>query len=226
MCFQDVFVGSIALGRSAVEEHNSGSTWIYIVEDDLEVRQSLSFTLSRAGYQMSCFEDGPSLIDATLTIVPACILLDIRLPGASGLHILQTLRERGDLAPVIMVSGVKEIETAVEALKLGAVDYIEKPFSVADLLARVHGAISAFSASNEAPRFPSNFPGHELLSRRELEVLNHAAKGASAKEIAIALKLSPRTVEDYRASLLRKMSARNIPELMLRIMTAAQNRHG
>jgi FixJ family two-component response regulator len=193
---------------------------IYVVDDDIEIRQILALTLSEAGYDVTCFADGPSLMSATRAKAPACILLDIGLPGPSGLQILEKLRNRGDLTPIIIVSGANDIRTAVEAFKKGAIDYVEKPFSGSDLLARVEEAISTTSGAREAPKLPSNFPGCELLSQREWEILERCAVGASTREIAKLLALSPRTVEEYRTRLLRKLGARNIAEVMRKVLSA------
>jgi len=118
------------------------------------------------------------------------------------------------------VSGANDIRTAVEAFKKGAIDYVEKPFSRSDLLARVKEAISTTSGAREAPKLPSNFPGCELLSQREWEILERCAVGASTREIAKLLALSPRTVEEYRTRLLRKLGARNIAEVMRKVLSA------
>jgi FixJ family two-component response regulator len=166
------------------------------VDDDIEIRQILALTLSEAGYDVTCFADGPSLMSATRAKAPACILLDIGLPDPSGLQILEKLRNRGDLTPIIIVSGANDIRTAVEAFKKGAIHYVEKPFSGSDLLARVKEAISTTSGAREAPKLPSNFSGCELLSQREWEILERCAVGASTREIAKLLALSPRTVRN------------------------------
>ncbi|WP_298106410.1 response regulator [Bradyrhizobium sp.] len=196
-----------------------GEPYIYVVEDDIDVRRALSLILARAGYHVSCFADGLSLMDALHAKSAACILLDICLPGPSGIDILERLKDKGVVAPVVIVSGNQDIKTAVDAIKLGAVDYIEKPFSGEDVLARVEAAIRASSDPKQAHTIPSTFPGSGSLTRREREVLEHTASGQSAKQIAISLGLSPRTIEDHRANLLRKVGARNAAELILRVMS-------
>lgn len=193
---------------------------IYILDDDAEIREALDLILSRAGYRTSCFGDGSSLMAVTRDKKPACILLDIILPDRSGLQVLKELRDHCDFTPVIILSGIKEIRVAVEALKMGAVDYIEKPFSGSDLPARVEAAIghNHQSQSNRVFKIPANFPGQELLSQRELEVLEQCVVGATAKEVARLMGVSPRTVESHRASLLRKLDARNIAEVVRKVM--------
>jgi FixJ family two-component response regulator len=161
-------------------------------------------------------------MDAIHLKPPACILLDIFLPGLSGIQILERLRNKGTVAPTVVVSGNREISRVVEALRLGAVDYVEKPFSGEDLLARVEEAIRTSSTTEEAPEIPASLPGSGKLTRREREVLEHTVLGKSAKQIAVALRLSSRTVEDHRANLLRKAGARNLPELVLKVMTAGR----
>jgi FixJ family two-component response regulator len=210
-------------GETAMAGPNFSQSDIYVVEDDIEVRRALLLILSRAGYRVTCFADGLSLIDALRSKPPACILLDIYLPGVSGIEILEGLRGKGYHTPVIVVSGNKCIGTAVEVLKLGAVDYIEKPFGGEDLLARVEHAIRGLTTPKSAPAIPSVFPGSGLLSQREREVLQLSALGASAKEIGKVLGLSPRTIEDHRATLLRKMGARNLAEVILRALAGGRS---
>ena len=195
-------------------------TDIYVVEDDADVRRVLTLLLSRAGYHVGCFADGPSLLDGIRWKLPACILLDIYLPGLSGIEILERLRDNGIPAPVVVVSGNQDIRKVVEALKLGALDYVEKPFSGEELLMRVEAAIRVSSTTEEPLEIPTHLPGSGKLTRREREVLEHTVQGKSARQSAAALGLSPRTIESHRAKLLRKTGARNLPELVLKVVTA------
>jgi FixJ family two-component response regulator len=120
---------------------NQAKPEIYVVEDDVAVRDSLSFLLSSAGYKVVCFADGEALETAARAQRPACILLDINLPGRSGLEILSDLRRDAHPAPIVMMTGAGTIEIAVISLKMGAADFIEKPFTENDLISRLELAM-------------------------------------------------------------------------------------
>ena len=151
---------------------NTLSGEIFVVDDDAAIRDLLAMLLSRRGYKVAGFADGPSLIAAMRTQSPACILLDVQIPGKSGLDILKELNARNHPAPVIIISGKGDIAMAVDAIKSGALDFIEKPFSGSDVVARVE----------EVDRRRSQAQGHGPR-RREVAVLfsrPRAADGARA----------------------------------------------
>ncbi len=189
---------------------------IFIVEDDLSVRDSLSFLLSSAGYGVVCFADGDALKAVTRIRCPACILLDINLPGRSGLEILQELRNDHYPAPVVMMTGAGSIEVAVQSLKMGAIDFIEKPFIESDLILRLEQAMA--NGSNRPPDLEAlagqNFPGRQPLSRRERQVFEHILRGLSNQGISGELGISPRTAEVHRAAIMRKLRARSTADLL------------
>jgi len=177
--------------------------------------------LKKAGYDVVCFADSKALLAAARTRIPACILLDMFVPGRSGLELLEELR--GDNpAPVIMISGHGDVAMAVSAMKLGALDFIEKPFQSRELLARVTAAIELHTERQRqetpSPLRTLYFPGAEPLSKREREVLEQFISGASTKEVARALGISPRTVEDHRSHIMRKLRARNYADLVRIVM--------
>ena len=189
---------------------------IFIVDDDLSVRESLAFLLASAGYSSICFADGEALKAATRSRCPACILLDINLPGRSGLEILKEFREDDYPAPIVMMTGAGTIDIAVRALKTGAADFIEKPFLDGDLLSRLEKAMTG--GSNGAPNLEAmarqNFPGRQPLTRREREVFHLILKGQSDKDISRGLGISPRTAEVHRAAIIRKLGARGTADLL------------
>lgn len=194
---------------------------IFVVEDDPSVRDSLSFLLSSAGYSVVCFADGEALKATARLRSPACILLDIHLPGRSGLDILQDLREARYPAPVVMMTGVGTIELAVRSLKMGASDFIEKPFAEDDLISRLEQVMA-----NDADRMPDvetmahrNFSGLKPLTRREREVLHQILLGRSNKDTSEELGMSVRTAEVHRASIMRKLGARNTSDLLRIVFT-------
>jgi FixJ family two-component response regulator len=207
-------------------ENSASRGEIFVVDDDPAVRETLSMVLSAGGYQVICFADGAALLAVARTRIPACILLDVHIPGKSGLDILKELRGEDYPAPIFMVSGQGDIAMAVSAIKNGALDFIEKPFRGSEIVARLDEAISAYvrrQAQGDASKIVSlHFPGREPLTRRERDVLEQFASGASNKEAGRQLGISPRTIEDHRANIMKKLGARNAADLIRIVLTASR----
>jgi FixJ family two-component response regulator len=199
---------------------------IFVVDDDPAVRETLSMVLSAAGYQVICFADGMALLAVARGRTPDCILLDVHIPGKSGLDILKELRGEDYPAPIFMISGQGDIAMAVTAIKNGALDFIEKPFRGNEIVARLDEAIAAYArrqTDDTASRSASlHFPGREPLTRREREVLEQFTSGSSNKEAGRHLGISPRTIEDHRANIMKKLGARNAADLIRIVMTASR----
>jgi FixJ family two-component response regulator len=196
---------------------------IFVVDDDPAVRETLTLVLSAGGYQVICFADGAALLAVARSRTPACILLDVHIPGKSGLDILKELRGEDYPAPIFMISGQGDISMAVTAIKHGALDFIEKPFRGSEIVARLNEAIDAYARRHEGQASKSallHFPGREPLTRREREVLGQFASGASNKEAGRQLGISPRTIEDHRANIMKKLGARNAADLIRIVLTA------
>ena len=175
---------------------------------------------------MICFADGAALLAVARSRTPAAILLDVHIPGKSGLDILKELHGEDYPAPIFMISGHGDIAMAVSAIKNGALDFIEKPFRGSELVTRLEDAITAY-ARRQAQFAGSNiatlhFPGREPLTRREREVLEQFTCGASNKEAGRTLGISPRTIEDHRANIMKKLGAKNAADLVRIVMTAQQ----
>jgi FixJ family two-component response regulator len=203
---------------------NAGSRGeIFVMDDDAGMRETLSVALQQEGYDVICFADGAALLSLAKTRVPACIFLEVRNPGKSGLDILKKLRAANYPAPVFIISGQGDIPTAVETIRNGALDFIEKPPCNNEMIARVRAAITTLAQlQNESScaRISSlHVPGREPLTRREREVLERLAVGASNKEAARQLGLSSRTVEGHRASIMKKVGVRNAAELIHRVLS-------
>jgi FixJ family two-component response regulator len=200
---------------------------IFVVDDDPAVRDTLSMVLSAGGYQVICFADGAALLAVTRSRTPAAILLDVHIPGKSGLDILKELHGEDYPAPIFMISGKGDISMAVSAIKSGALDFIEKPFRGSELVARLNEAIDAYvrrqTARSSSKIESLHFPGREPLTRREREVLEQFTAGASNKEAGRHLGISPRTIEDHRANIMKKLGARNAADLVRIVMTAARS---
>lgn len=194
------------------------SNEIFILEDDLTMRALLKASLERASYQVLFFADGDALLAHARQATPACVLLDLCLPGKSGIEVLTTLCDQGCSAPILMISGQGNIPTAVRALRLGAADFIEKPFRPGDLLARIEAAGASGDARQASPA--DHFKATCGLSRREQEVLDHLLAGSTNKLIARKLNVSPRTIEDHRANIMRKAGVRTTAQLAIAVFEA------
>lgn len=191
---------------------------IYVVDDDPAVRKMLTIVFSASGFEVICFADGAALLATARSKTPACIILDVHIPGRSGLDILKELNADDYPAPIFIMSGQGDIGMAVDAIKNGALDFIEKPFRGSAVVEKVRDAINAFARrqATAAPAVPAklHLPGREPLTRRESEVLAQLAAGASNKEAARQLGIGPRTVEFHRARLMEKLGAKNIADLI------------
>ncbi|WP_422375298.1 response regulator transcription factor [Roseibium sp.] len=186
---------------------------IYIVDDDPAVRDALSVLFNMEGYVVETFSDGDEFVSSAQKSTPACVMLDVHMPGRSGIEILKALNAESYPAPVFIISGQGDIPMAVEAIRNGAFDFIEKPFSAEAVLERVKESIAINRARQNEDAAPS-FQGAESLTRRELEVLKEITDGASNKEAGRSLGISPRTVEVHRARIMEKLGARNAADLV------------
>jgi len=191
---------------------------IYVVDDDASVRDALSLVLSLEGFHVCGFAEGGSFLAAIGQHQPDCIILDVHMPGRSGLDILKELRNQHSAVPLFIISGQGDIPMAVDAIKNGALDFIEKPFNAETLVARVREAIAAVALlKTQAPHGPglaARFPGRDLLTPREYQVLELIANGASNKEAGRQLGISPRTIEVHRARIMEKLGAKNTVDLV------------
>jgi FixJ family two-component response regulator len=187
----------------------------FIVDDDPSVHTALSIVLSAEGFEVTRFFESESFLSAARSRTPGCVLIDVHLPGCSGLELLKKLDAPRYPAPIFVISGRGDISTAVEAIRNGALDFIEKPFDPAALVTRVRDAIYAWqSVSQQDNILARDFPGHERLTAREREVLGRIAQGASNKEAGRELGISPRTIEVHRARIMDKLGAKNAADLM------------
>jgi FixJ family two-component response regulator len=197
---------------------------IFVVDDDPAVRDTLTVVLSSGGYDVICFADGAALLEVARGRTPAAILLDVHIPGKSGLDILKELHGEDYPAPIFMISGQGDIAMAVSAIKSGAIDFIEKPFRGNEIVTRVREAVEAYALRQQRDSTSNvavlHFPGREPLTRREREVLQQFTAGASNKEAGRTLGISPRTIEDHRANIMKKLGARNAADLVRIVMTA------
>jgi two-component system, LuxR family, response regulator FixJ len=192
---------------------------VYVVDDDPDICVLIESTLRNAGMETVRFESVeamlPSMPAMAAQQAPHCLLLDLVMPGQSGLEFLESQKPQSHCCPVIIMTARGSVSTAVRSMKLGAVDFLEKPFVPEDLLSRVKAALHR-SAENLVKQSHINEVRSriEKLSRRERELLDAIVAGNSTKVVADSLKISARTVDHHRASLMEKMQAGNVADLV------------
>ena len=188
---------------------------VHIVDDDDALRESLAFLFSTARIAVATYPSAAAFIEAIPAAELSCVITDVRMPGMSGIDLLKRLREMKIDVPVIVITGHGDVPLAVEAMKVGAIDFLEKPFDDEVLLASVRAAIErrggAIKRDAERAEIESKLAG---LSNRERDVLVGLVAGQANKQIAFDLGISPRTVEIYRANLMSKMQAGSLSELV------------
>src|SRR5262249_44558870 len=200
-----------------------GSDLVHIIDDDDALRDSLSFLLSSAGIKTKTYETATGYANDPERGACGCILTDVRMPGMSGIDLLRKLKADGLAVPVIVMTGHGDVPLAVEAMKLGAFDFVEKPFEDDALLTSVRAALGegAKHAAHAAERQQIE-ARLALLSARERQVLDGLIAGQANKVIAYELGISPRTVEIYRANVMTKMQANSLSELVrMALLTGA-----
>jgi two-component system, LuxR family, response regulator FixJ len=188
---------------------------IYVIDDDDSVRDSLDFLLGSSQLLVKTYDSASAFLEVLPDIAFGCIITDVRMPGLSGIELLKRLRELHIEIPVIVMTGHGDVPLAVEAMKIGAADFFEKPFDSDSIVAAVRAALSnsAKDADREAEKrvFHDRFA---TLSPRERDVLGGLVAGNPNKTIAHDLGISPRTVEIYRANVMTKMKAGSVSELV------------
>ncbi|KQY98446.1 two-component system response regulator [Pseudolabrys sp. Root1462] len=194
---------------------------IYVVDDDDAVRQSLEFLLSTAGFKARGFDSAKALFSVLPEIDSGCIITDVRMPEITGIDLLKKVKEVKPGLPVIVITGHGDVALAVEAMKIGAIDFLEKPFDDDGLIAAVKAALSnAADSGKRQAELDAIREKLAALSNRERQVLNGLVAGQPNKTIAFDLGISPRTVEIYRANLMTKMGANSLSDLVRMAMLA------
>ncbi|MGO9934995.1 MAG: response regulator transcription factor [Steroidobacteraceae bacterium] len=188
---------------------------IYVVDDDDGMRRALDTLLSTVGYKTAVFSRPAEFLANFKPDTPGCLVLDIRMPEMSGLEVQQQLNRRGSMMPVIFITGHGDVPMAVQAMKEGAFEFIQKPFRDQDLLDQINHALKQ-DAENRSTvsRRAEVLHRLESLTPRERQVMDMVVDGAANKVIAIDLNLSERTVEIHRAKVMEKMGARSVAHLV------------
>jgi len=196
---------------------------VHVIDDDAAMRDSLTFLFSTYGMQVRAHESAEDFLATIDRHALGCVVSDVRMPGMSGIELLARLKSLGMTLPVVVITGHGDVPLAVEAMKGGAVDFIEKPFDDRDLLAAVKSALAQYRPAPSRDGAKSAIAGRlEALSGRERDVLEGLLAGKPNKAIALDLGISPRTVEVYRANLMTKMGARSLADLVRMALSAGE----
>ena len=188
---------------------------VYVIDDDDAMRDSLDFLLGSADFHVTLFESARNFLDALPTIDFGCVVSDVRMPGIDGIELLKRLKAGGSLFPVVIMTGHGDVPLAVEAMKLGAMDFLEKPFEDDRLIGMIEAALRQAEPGIKSEAVTIEIQSRiASLSPRERQVMDGLIAGLSNKLIAREYDISPRTIEVYRANVMTKMQAASLSELV------------
>ncbi|HDZ74913.1 MAG TPA: response regulator [Aurantimonas coralicida] len=191
-----------------------GDYTVHIVDDEEAVRKSLSFLLTTVGFTVRVHGSATAFLAAAPSLGKSCLVTDLRMPDMSGVDLLHRLKDAQALMPAIVVTGHGDVPMAVEAMKAGALDFIEKPFEDEVLIAAIHRAAAELEQRLDGVDVQAIQARITTLTQRESEVLSGVVRGLPNKSVAFDLNISPRTVEVYRANIMAKMQAGSLAELV------------
>ena len=194
---------------------------VHVIDDDPAVRDSLSFLLETASLETRVYDSAIAFLEALPEVTSGCVVTDVRMPEMTGIELVRRLKAQGFTLPIIMITGHADVPLAVEAMKAGVADFIEKPFNDDILLAAIATALRSGEEGRRGAAEVAEIAGRlTSLSGREREVLDGLVAGHANKVIAFDLGISPRTVEIYRANVMTKMKAASLSELVRMAMLA------
>lgn len=192
-----------------------GPAIVYVVDDDASVRDSLSSLLRSVGLQVMAFARPADFVDADRPDLPGCLVLDVRLPGQSGLEFQRSLADWNVAMPIVFITGHGDIPMSVSAMKAGAIEFLTKPFRDQDLLDAVHKGIAGDAKRREETAVLADDQArYDRLTPREQEIMAQIVAGQLNKQIAADLAIAEVTVKAHRAQVMRKMKARSLPDLV------------
>ncbi len=192
-----------------------GAATIFVVDDDRDIREAMQTVLTQAGYEVRTSADAQSFLSSYRPVEKGCVIVDVRMPGMNGIEMLARLADMGSNLPAIVITGRADIAMAVEAMRAGAADFIEKPVEPAALLASVDRALRQTASTSERSAGQAAAAMRiARLTKREREVMDLVVSGHLNKEIAARLGINQRTVETHRATVMRKMGASSLSELV------------
>lgn len=199
----------------------SSKTLIHVIDDDAAMRESLAFLLESAGYAARTYESAMAFLAYGAGQAGGCIVTDVRMPGMTGIELTRQLRGNGLDMPIVMITGHGDVPLAVESMKAGVADFLEKPFDDEALLRAIRSAMTAHAAAANPSPDPAVMPeAFASLSPRERDVLAGMVAGKANKVIAYDLGISPRTVEVYRANVMSKTGSHSLAELVRMALAA------
>ena len=205
-----------------MESSVPGDPIVYVIDDDESARHSLEFLLDVAGIRVRSFSCADAFLKASPPLANACVITDVRMPGMNGVELAESLRARDASVPVIIITGHADVPLAIQAMKAGAADFIEKPFDENDMLSAIRRTLADSAEHEQISRERREINDRlAMLSKREQEVVDGLVAGKANKVIAFDLDISPRTVEVYRANAMMKMQARTLSDLV-RMTTIAR----
>jgi two-component system response regulator FixJ len=213
----------ISVGRPGEIEAIRVNRNIFLVDDDLAVCKALSVFLMASGYSVKAYHSAETFLEEVECMVEGIMLLDIRMPGMSGLGLQAALKKRGIDLPIIFITGHGDVQMSVRAMKGGAIDFLEKPFSNENLLESIDAAFSRADDSKKQHQATTVIiERYASLTGREREVMRHIVAGMTSRDIAEQLGLSRRTIEVHRHSIRKKMGAESVPDLIRKYSTCQQ----
>ncbi|MDF0492054.1 response regulator FixJ [Bradyrhizobium yuanmingense] len=194
---------------------------VYVIDDDAAMRDSLNFLLDSAGFAVTLFDDALAFLEALPGLGFGCVVSDVRMPGLDGIELLKRMKAQQSRFPIVIMTGHGDVPLAVEAMKLGAVDFLEKPFDDDRLTAMIESAIRQAEPDAKNEAVAQDIAARVAsLSPRERQVMEGLVAGLSNKLIAREYDISPRTIEVYRANVMTKMQASSLSELVRLAMRA------
>jgi two-component system, LuxR family, response regulator FixJ len=193
----------------------SGERKVYVIDDDAAMRDSLNFLLEAAGFDVTMFDTATKFLNVLPRLDFGCVVSDVRMPGIDGIELLKRMKALTSRFPIVIITGHGDVPLAVEAMKLGAVDFLEKPFEDDRLIAMIDAAIRQSDSAARDQAVTRDLAARiASLSPRERQVMDGLIAGLSNKLIARDYDISPRTIEVYRANVMTKMQANSLSELV------------